>query len=424
MKNILVTAIIWFALNSAQSQNVTTFAGSTQGPADGTGTAAQFGMLQCIAADALGNLYVADVDTHKIRKISALGVVTTVAGSISGFADGTGSAAQFNSPYGIATDAAGNLYVGDRINHKIRKVSPTLAVTTLAGSTLGAADGTGSAAQFYFPRGVATDAIGNVYVADRTNHRIRKVTASGVVTTLAGSTTGFADGTGNAAQFGGPRAVATDASGNVYVADTDNHRIRKITSAGVVTTLAGSTQGFADGTGTAALFDGPNGLTVDTDGNVYVTDRTNHKIRKITAAGVVTTIAGSTDGYVDGFGSAAKFSNPSAITIDPSGNLYVADTANYKIRKITIALDTKQNTAIGFNVSVFPNPASAILQVQIENFESNVQLSITNILGKQIYSQTIDLALSTINTSSFAKGVYMLTLQNGDKKTTKKVIIE
>ena len=262
------------------------------------------------------------------------GVVTTLAGSTQGYADDTGAAAQFSGSTGVAVDAAGNVYVADNYNHRIRKVSPTGVVTTLAGSTQGYADGTGAAAQCNNPSGVAVDVAGNVYVADWGNNRIRKVSPAGVVTTLAGSTQGYADGTGAAAKFDGPVGVAVDAAGNVYAADSSNRRICKVSPAGVVTTLAGSTKGYADGTGAAAKFDDPAGVAVDASGNVYVADWGNNRIRKVSPAGVVTTLAGSTKGYADGTGAAAQFSLPSCVAIDGAGTIYVGDHGNHRIRKI------------------------------------------------------------------------------------------
>jgi len=213
---------------------------------------------------------------------------TTLAGMAgsSGSANGTGSAARFNTPYGVAVDSAGNVYVADNGNHTIRKVSAAGVVTTLAGlaGSGGSADGTGSAARFSLPNGVAVDSAGNVYVADFNNHTIRKVTPAGVVTTLAGRAGSFgsADGTGGAARFIFPTDVAVDSAGNVYVADTGNYAIRKVTAAGVVTTLAGNAgvSGSADGAGSVARFYRPSDVVVDNAGNLYVADSGNNTIRK------------------------------------------------------------------------------------------------------------------------------------------------
>ena len=321
---------------------VSTLAGDgTYGFANGTGTAAQFRYPYGVVVDASGNVYVADYNNHRIRRITPAGVVSTFAGSgTEGFANGTGASAQFNSPVGIALDASGNMYVADSDNHRIRKITPAGAVTTLAGSgTYGFADGTGASAQFKCPHGVAVDASGNVYVADRYNHCIRKITPAGAVTTLAGSgTEGFADGTSVAAQFKHPYGVAVDASGNVYVADTNNDRIRKITPAGAVTTLAGgNNSGFADGVGAAARFTTPTGITIDAAGNLYVAEYNNQRIRRITPAGAVTTLAGSgTHGFADGTGATAQFYSPFSVALDASGNIYVGDSYNNRIRKIEI----------------------------------------------------------------------------------------
>ncbi len=316
---------------------VTTLAGGGSG--DGTGSAAGFGCAFGVATDSGGNVYVADFLGNTIRKITPAGVVTTLAGSGSaGSADGTGSAASFNLPRGVATDSAGNVYVGDSGNNKIRKITPTGVVTTLVGAGV-----------FYGPSGVSTDSGGNVYVADTNNQTIRKVTPSGVVTTLAGSVLviGSADGSGSAARFFNPQSVAVDGSGNAYVADTDNDTIRKITPAGAVTTLAGvagvrvlpENYLSADGSGSAARFNRPFGVGTDSSRNVYVADTFNHTIRKITPTGVVTTLAGFPllAGHADGTGSFAHFAYPMGVATDGAGNVYVADSSNATIRKITPA---------------------------------------------------------------------------------------
>lgn len=293
--------------------------------------------------DGAGNVYVADRSNNTIRKISG-GAVTTFAGSAqfpgsAGYLDGTGSAARFYGPTGVAVDSAGNVYVADSFNNAIRKISPGGVVTTLAGlgGTGGSTDGTGSSARFHQPLGVAVDSAGNVYVGDSLNSTIRKISPAGVVSTLAGlaNSPGGVDGTGSSARFYSPSGVAVDNAGTVYVAD-DPFSIRKISPAGVVTTLAGLYQniGSADGVGSAARFNSPRGVAVDAAGRVYVADTNNSTIRRITPSGAVTTLAGvpQQTGLIDGAGSDARFRFPQGVALDKSGYIYVADTADNAIR--------------------------------------------------------------------------------------------
>ena len=327
---------------------VSTLAGQSgpYGSADGSGAAARFDHPDGIARDAAGNLYVVDAFNSTIRKITPAGEVTTLAGQAgsSGSADGSGSAARFIYPSGIACDAAGNLYVTD-FGNTIRKITLAGAVTTLAGKAgpRDSADGSGAAARFSNPTGIAGDAAGNLYVADTFNSTIRKITPAGKVTTLAGKagSLGSADGSGTAARFYYPTGIAGDAAGNLCVADTLNSTIRKITPAGEVTTLAGNagSPGSADGSGAAARFNWPLGIAGDAAGNLYVADTFNSTIRKITPAGKVTTLAGQAGsvGSADGSGAAARFSHPEGVACDAAGNLYVADTGNNIIRKITVS---------------------------------------------------------------------------------------
>ncbi len=327
---------------------VTTLAGSSglSGNADGTGTGARFAYPFAVAVDATGNVYVTDIGNHNVRKITAGGAVTTLAGSgVSGSLDGTGTAAQFSFPQGITVDGAGTVYVGDTNNSTIRKISPTGVVTTFAGvaAQTGIADGTGSAALFNYPFGLAVDSVGNVYVADNGNSTIRKINSGGTVTTFAGSggLTGSGDGPSSVARFDHPSAVSVDAAGNVYVVDTSNQTVRKINTSGTVSTLAGSPTviGRADGTGAAAQFFYAGGIAVTGAGLVYVADTGNHTLRAITAAGVVSTLAGATglSGVADGAGSAALFAYPGGVAIDGAGNLYIADHNNHTIRKMNSA---------------------------------------------------------------------------------------
>jgi hypothetical protein len=321
---------------------VTTLAGQAgvQGSTDGTGSAARFDQPDGVACDARGNIYVADTENDTIRKITPAGVVTTLAGRAGDLAGPDApSGALPNSPVGVACDPLGDLYVAD--GPAILKISPAGVVTTLAGneSVSGSADGTGSAARFDVPVGVACDALGNVYVSDIIDDTIRKITPDGVVTTLAGQAgvQGSTDGTGSAARFGQPDGVACDARGNIYVADTFNHDIRKITPTGVVTTLAGKADalyGNVDGSGSAARFTTPIGIVCAPDGNLYVMQG-NNLLREVTPAGVVTTLAGHGQGSADGIGRAASFRAGQQIACDKQGDLYVADCGNDTIRKIT-----------------------------------------------------------------------------------------
>ncbi len=319
----------------------------------GTSNAATLTVVQaffpfpvCIAADGAGNLYVGDAQANTIQQINSSEQVSLIAGSAgtAGSADGSGSAARFNQPGGLAVLASGTVVVADTANATIRSIGATGAVTTLTGApgNRGSTDGTGTAATFSSPTGVTTDSAGNLFVADAMNDTIRKIAGGGAVSTLAGSAgiTGGTDATGSAARFNFPTGVTVDGSGNVYVADTTNNLVRKITPTGVVSTLAGliGVAGSSDGTGNQALFNHPGGLTIDASGNLYLADTGNSTIRRIAPAGLVTTIAGlpGVAGLEDGAGN-ALFNQPRDLAVDSAGNLFVADTGNAAIRKITPA---------------------------------------------------------------------------------------
>jgi len=304
------------SLNHVPTVTVSTFVGSTEGFADGKGSAAQFHLPCAVALDSKGNFYVAEFWSGRIRKVTPEGEVSTLV------EDNESDLPEHQ--FGIATDTEDNLYVVYR--DRIGKFTPTGKESTPAW---------GTHAQIGMPKGITLDAKGNLYATDIKNHRIYKLTPKGEVSTLAGSTQGFADGRGSAAQFHSPCGIALDAKGNLYVTDRDNHRIRKLTPEGEVSTLAGSTKGFADGKGNAAQFEGPCGMASDAQGNLYLVDD-YRRIRKVTPEGEVSTLAGSTQGFADGPGSAALFDLVSQLTLDAKGNLYVADMGNSRIRKITL----------------------------------------------------------------------------------------
>ena len=333
-----------------------------------------------------GNIVVADRNVHIIRLITPAGVVTTLAGTAgtSAFADGTGAAARFSSPNGVAVLPNGNIVVADTNNSRIRLVTQAGVVTTLAGSNASFADGTGTAARFNAPYGVAVLPDGNIVVADTTNNRIRLITPAGVVTTLAGNATGaFADGTGTAASFNNPYGVTViPSSGVIVVGDFLNNRIRLVTPGGVVTTLAGqTTAGNADGTGASASFNGPWGVAViPSSGVVVVADANNSRIRLVTQAGVVTTLAGSTAGFADGTGTAARFNSSAGVAVLPNGNIVVADPNNNRIRLVTQAgvVTTMAGGAAGSANGLGPT-GPALLVAGSSVFAGPV--NITNLLG-------------------------------------------
>ncbi len=327
---------------SSGGQTTSTVAGTGYaGSSNGTGTSASFNNPLNSAVDAAGNIYVADASNFVIRKITPSGVVSTFAGAgYAGYADGTGTGAVFRYPTFIAIDAAGTLFVSDQQNHRIRKISPSGVVTPFVGSgSIGSANGTGSAASFQYPMGMAFDASGNLFVSDAYNHKIRKITPSGVVSDFAGSgSAGAADGAGASASFNQPMGLAFDAAGNLFVADRVNSMIRKITPAGVVSTLAGTLpRGYIDGPGAIAKFNPSNNLVLDADGNMYVADQSNNMIRKVTPAGEVSTLAGNlTAGTVNGTGSVVRFNSPFGISKGPDGAMYIVENAPHLIRKMVL----------------------------------------------------------------------------------------
>lgn len=295
-----------------------------------------------LVLDSNGDLIVTGHNSHKLYKVTSQGVATLLGGSSAGLVNGPINFSSFNQPQGLAFNGSGQLFIADTLNHVIRRLASNVT-TSHSGTTSGFANGNSSQTQFNRPADIAIDSSGNLFIVDSVNNRIRKVDTSGNSTTLAGSTQGYKDGTGTAAQFNNPQGIAIDSSGNLYVADSANHRIRKITSAGVVTTIAGSgVAGFKNGDGTGAQFDTPLGITVDSIGNLFVSDNKNHAIRKIDPQGKVTTLAGAgSAGSKDGGGTNSTFNEPAGVAV-LSDKVFVADRANNSIRVLKLPCATTQ----------------------------------------------------------------------------------
>ena len=300
-----------------------------------------------MAVDGFGNLYIADTENHRIRRVNPSGIITTVAGTgETGFSGDNGPAvrARLYYPRGVAVDAAGNLFIGDAYNHRIRRVDPSGIITTIVGTGEPGFSGDGGpavAAQLLGPQGVAADGAGNLYVADSVNFRIRRVDPSGMIITIAGTgKQGYSGDGGPAtgARLNVPEGVAVDAAGNLFIGDAYNHRIRRVDPSGTITTIAGTgKQGYSGdgGPAIAARISGPSGLTVDGNGNLYFSG--SERVRKIDPSGSITTIVGSGVSGAGGDGGpaiAAELNLPRGVAVDNVGNLYVAQSGHDRIRRV------------------------------------------------------------------------------------------
>ena len=315
---------------------ITTIAGTGAGGFSGDGgmaTEASLNGPSAVAVDSSGNLYIADYNNHRVRKVDTSGIITTIAGTgASGFSGdgGLATAAMLNNPSAVAVDSSGNLYIADPGNHRIRKVDTSGTITSVA-------------ATINRLTGLTIDASGNVYFSHLSGHRIRKVDSMGTITIIAGTgESGFSGdgGLATAAMLNNPSAVAVDSSGNLYIADSGNHRIRKVDTSGTITTIAGTgAGGFSGdrGLATAASLNFPISVKLDSSGNLYISDYNNHRVRKVDTSGTITTVAGVGDSRYSGDGgpaTAARLNEPSATAVDSSGNLYIADYNNHRVRKV------------------------------------------------------------------------------------------
>lgn len=381
--NVLVAFAILFSLNS-NAQIINTIAGNGVAGAAGDGSAAisaQLNVPYGVAIDALGNLYIADMSNNKIRKVNTSGIITTFAGTgVQGYS-GDGAAAtsaKLAGPTGVAVDASGNVYIADNSNNRIRKVNTSGIITTVAG--IGGASGfTGdggaaTAAKLANPWGLTLDKNGNIYFSDSQNHRIRKINTSGIISTIAGIGSNGFSGDGSAAtsaMLNLPCGVAIDTIGNVYIADRNNRRVRKVDVTGIITTFAGTgVTGYSGdgGAATSAQLSSHYGIGIDEAGNIYIGDTNNGCVRKVNTAGIISTMAGiGTLGYSGdgGLATNAQLNMPTGIAFDYYGNAFIADLNNDRIRKVTcvsptvIINSTKNSVCLGDSLTLSSSGASS-----------------------------------------------------------------
>ena len=428
---------------SLHAQIITTVAGDSVQGYNGDNIAATTAKLYgpySTAVDAAGNLFIADLDNNRVRKVNTDGIITTIAGTgDAGFSgdDSAATLAKLDGPAGVAVDVSGNIYIADDYNSRIRKVNTSGIITTIAGTGVNGYsgdNGPSTAAEINDPHGIAVDAIGNVYICDELNSRVRKINIMGIITTIAG--TGLPGYSGDnteatSAEIDHPYGVAVDLPGNIYFTEWTNNCVRKINTAGIITTIAGGnpTLGFSgdNGPATAADFHIPIGIAIDKEGNIFIGDSYNNRVRKIDQTGIITTYAGTgLEGYSGDNGPAidAELYGPVGVTIDVSGNLYIADYSNGRIRfiKNTESINTAKNIEV--NTTVSPNPSNGFFKVNVASaLTEKVTITIINELGEKVKefatltNQSIEINITETS------GTYFLTVTSNQVIESIKIVI-
>lgn len=433
MKRSLVFFLfVCIKLINAQTINVVAGNGNCCGAVDGIpATTSAVYYPNGVAVDQSGNIYISE--PNKIRKVDPSGIINTSAGSLGGYSgDGGPATSALLESHAVIVDQMGNIYSADWSNCVIRKINTAGIISTIAGTGTNGYSGDGGLAinaQLNGPYGLALDATGNLYIADMNNHRIRKINSAGIITTIAGNGTGGYSGDGGlatAAKLYSPWGITIDAGGNLYIADSQNNRIRKVSTSGIITTIAGvGTNGFSGdgGLATGAELKEPSGVAFDSFGNLFIADFGNTRIRMINSTGIINTIAGSTYGYAGDGGPAisAQFSGLWGITTDSADNLYIADGNNHRIRKISNITGISNNTKINNLLSIYPNPNNGIFYIDPNSLKKQT-IQIFDSTGKLVFDQII-INKTLIDISYLNEGVYSITIKSDTTITNKKLVI-
>jgi len=405
------------------AQIITTVAGNgvfNFGGDGGAAIACELNYPTGVAVDNAGNIYIADAWNNRIRRVDAAGIITTIAGTDTVGYSGDGGAATLAAlhyPTGVAVDQYNNVYIADTWNNTIRKINASGIITTIAGNGAGGYTGDGlpaTAEELYYPSGLAIDNSGNVFIADVSNQRIRKINAGGIISTVAGVGQYGYGGDGAAATLAGlgsPVGVAVDNAGNVYIADEGDSRIRKVDTAGIISTVAGTDISGYSGDGgpaSAAMIYDPYGLAIDNAGNIYFTDAGNSLIRKISASGVINTIAGNDTAGYNGDAiapTASEINDPYGITIDHLGNIYFADESNSRIRKICMDCTTD---SIKQSFLIYPNPAQN--ELTILSSQPMTSIALIDVWGQIIYTYACNTEQVHLDVTYLAASVYFVRI--------------
>jgi trimeric autotransporter adhesin len=444
LRIILLTSALFYFSYYTKAQTITTIAGNGTAGYLGDGGQATLSELNApfgMCFDPAGNLYFGDAQNHRIRKISTSGIITTFAGTgVAGYNGNGGAAtsAQFNRPTDIVMDAAGNFYVADELNFVIRKITPSGIVSTYAGTNVTGYSGDGglaTAAKLSRPNKVAIDQSGNIYISLYQDNVVRKVSTSGIITTVIGiGSAGFSGdgGLATSAAINQPGSVAFDNVGNIYFADEYNQRVRKVNaSTGIITTVVGNgTAGYAgDGSlATSAELNYLEGICVDGVGNIYIGDKINNVIRKVNTSGIISTIAGTgTAGYSGDGGSAlsALMHYPAEIIFDTGGNMYFSDGLNNVIRKITnVTVGINQISQNNADLNIYPNPNSGIVNVQINNNTENASYKVYNVIGKEVKAGNLTYLSNKVDLSEFDNGMYTIIVSSKEGVSSSKISLQ